>query len=54
MEAELTNLKRGPTDVKEINAGEMCGLSLKTASRLDLELGDRLEVFRREVKQRHL
>ena len=54
IEAELTNLKRGPTDVKEINTGEMCGLSLKTGTRLDLELGDRLEVFRREVKQRHL
>ena len=53
-EVELTNLKRGPTDVKEINSGEMCGISLKTPSRLDLQIDDRIEVFRREVLQRHL
>ncbi|MGH7234035.1 MAG: hypothetical protein ACREF7_01130, partial [Candidatus Saccharimonadales bacterium] len=53
-EVEVTNLKRGPTDVKEINTGEMCGISLATPSRLDLALGDRLEVFTREVRQRHL
>ncbi len=54
MEVELTNLKRGPTDVKEINSGEMCGLSLSTPSRLDLMIGDRLEVFTRVIQQRHL
>ena len=54
MEVELTNLKRGPTDVKEVLNGEMCGLSIKTSERLDLQLGDRLEVFSREIQQRHL
>ncbi|MCL4357785.1 translation initiation factor IF-2 [Patescibacteria group bacterium] len=54
MEAEVTNLKRGPTDVKEVLEGEMCGISLATPAKLDLQLGDRLEVFTREVKQRHL
>jgi translation initiation factor IF-2 len=54
MEAKVTNLKRGPTDVKEVLEGEMCGISLATPAKLDLQLGDRLEVFTREVKQRHL
>ena len=54
MEVEVTGLKRGPTDVKEVLEGEMCGVSLATPSRLDLQLGDRLECFIRETKQRQL
>lgn len=53
-EVEITNLKRGPQDAKEILEGEMCGLSLATKSRLDLQEGDRIEVFTRELKQRSL
>lgn len=53
-EVELTNLKRGPQDAKEVIEGEMCGVSLKTESRLNLEEGDRLEVFRRETVARKL
>jgi translation initiation factor IF-2 len=54
MEVELTGLKRGPTDVKEVEEGEMCGVNLKTAARLDLQIGDRLEVYTRETVERHL
>ncbi len=54
MEVELTNLKRGPTEVKEVQEGEMCGVNIKTPSRLDLQIGDRLEVYTRDVLQRHL
>lgn len=54
MEAVVTGLQRGPTSVKEVLEGEMCGVSLKTPSRLDLEIGDKLEVFSRETVQRHL
>lgn len=53
-EVELTNLKRGPVDAKEILEGEMCGLSFATKSRVELAEGDRIEVFTRELKQRTL
>lgn len=54
MEVELTGLKSGPTEVKEVGVGEMCGVSLKTTARLELQIGDRLEVYTRETVQRHL
>jgi len=54
MEVELTGLKRGPTEVKEVEEGEMCGVNIKTPARLDLQIGDRLEVYTRETLQRHL
>lgn len=53
-EVEITNLKRGPQDAKEVVEGEMCGLSLKTESKLDLQEGDHVEVFAREVVARSL
>ncbi len=53
-ELEATNLKRGPADTKEIFEGEMCGVSLKTKHRVELQEGDRLEFFRRETVTRHL
>lgn len=53
-EAQITNLKRGPADAKEIIEGEMCGLGLATTSRLDLQEGDRIEVFSRETVVRKL
>ncbi len=54
MEVEVTGLKRGPADVKEVFEGEMCGMSLKTAKRLELQEGDRIELFTREAVQRQL
>ncbi len=54
MEVEVTNLKRGPQEAKEIFEGEMCGLSIKTPSKLDLQLEDRIEVFTRETIARTL
>lgn len=53
-EVKVTGLKRGPAEAKEIVEGEMCGLSLETEKRLDLEEGDRIEVFTRETVQRQL
>jgi len=53
-EVEITNLKRGPQDAKEVFEGEMCGLSFKTASRVDLEEGDHIELFTREMVERSL
>jgi translation initiation factor IF-2 len=53
-EVEITGLKRGPADTKEVFEGEMCGMSLSTPKRLELQEGDRIEVFTREAVQRQL
>ncbi len=53
-EVEVTGLKRGPADAKEIVEGEMCGMSLKTEKRLVLEEGDRIDVFTRKAVERKL
>jgi translation initiation factor IF-2 len=51
---EVTNLKRGPQDVKEVLEGEMCGLSLKTEKRVEVQENDRIEFFNRQTKTRAL
>lgn len=53
-EVEITNLKRGPQDVKEVPTGEMAGVSFKSESRVDLAEGDWLEFFNREEITRTL
>jgi translation initiation factor IF-2 len=53
-EVEITGLRRGPTEAKDILEGEMCGMSIKTTKRLDLQEGDRVELFTREALQRQL
>ncbi|MFA5004199.1 MAG: translation initiation factor IF-2 [Candidatus Saccharimonadales bacterium] len=53
-EVSITGLKRGPNDAKEIVAGEMCGISLGTTSRIELQIGDHIEVFTRQTQARSL
>jgi translation initiation factor IF-2 len=53
-EVEVTNLKRGTVDAKEILEGEMCGISLKTQKKIDLVEGDKLELFSRSSVARQL
>lgn len=53
-EVEVTNLKRGPADAKEVFEGEMCGVSFRTKHRVDLQEGDHLEFFQRETVTRSL
>jgi translation initiation factor IF-2 len=53
-EVEVTGLKRGPAEAKEVVEGEMCGMSLATTKRLELAEGDRIEVFTRKAVQRQL
>ncbi len=53
-EVEITNLKRGPQDVKEVLEGEMCGLSFKINERVELQEGDHIEVFTRTTVARSL
>ena len=53
-EVEVTGLKRGPAETKEVFEGEMCGLSFTTPKRIDLIEGDHIELFTRETVQRQL
>lgn len=53
-EVEVVNLKRGPQDTKEVFEGEMCGASLRTITKLELQEGDIVELFKRETVTRHL
>ena len=51
---EVTKLQRGPTEVSEVPEGEMCGLSFKSESRVEVQENDRIELFSRETKIRTL
>ena len=53
-EVEVTGLKRGPVEAKEVLEGEMCGMSFKSKSRVDVQEGDHIEFFTRELKTRSL
>lgn len=53
-EVKITNLKRGPQDAKEVFEGELCGLSFESTARVDLQEGDRVELFTRELVERSL
>lgn len=53
-DVEVVNLKRGPQDAKEVQQGEMCGVSLKTSQKIQLEEGDRLEFYTEKVVPRSL
>ena len=54
--AEVTvgHVQRQQVEAKEVFEGEMCGLSLKTEKKLQLEESDILEFFTREVVKRTL
>jgi translation initiation factor IF-2 len=54
LEVEATKLQRGPQEVKEVQKGEECGVTLVTDSRVNLQEGDNLEFFTRELKERTL
>ncbi|PID32181.1 translation initiation factor IF-2 [Candidatus Saccharibacteria bacterium] len=53
-EVKVTNLKRGPQDTKEVFEGEMCGLSFESTARVDIQEGDHVELFNRELVTRSL
>ncbi|HSW92228.1 MAG TPA: translation initiation factor IF-2 [Candidatus Saccharimonadales bacterium] len=48
-EIEVVKVQRQQQEAKEVFEGEMCGLSLKTTKKLQLEEGDKLEFFTREL-----
>ena len=53
-EVEVVKVQRQQQEAKEVFEGEMCGLSLKTAKKLQLEVDDKLEFFSRELVKRSL
>lgn len=53
-EVEVTHVQRQQAEAKEVFEGEMCGLSIKTSKKIQLEVGDRLEFFTRELVKRTL
>lgn len=53
-EVTVEHVQRQQTEAKEVFEGEMCGLSLKTDKKLQLEEGDKLEFFTRELVKRSL
>lgn len=53
-EAEVSKVQRQQTEAKDVIEGEMCGLDLKTTKKLQIEEGDKLEFFTREIKSRSL
>ena len=53
-EVEVVKVQRQQADAKEVFEGEMCGLSLKLTKKIVLEVGDKLEFYKREEIQRTL
>jgi len=53
-EVEATRLQRGPQEVKMVEKGEECGVTISTESKINLQEGDHLEFFTRELKERTL
>lgn len=53
-EVEIINLKRGPQEAKEVQEGEMCGLSFRSTGKVELQEGDHIECFTRTTVERSL
>ena len=53
-EVSIISVQRQQQEAKEVFEGEMCGLSLRTPKRFTLEIGDKLELFTRELVRRTL
>ena len=53
-EVEVTSVQKEKLSVDNLVAGETGGLALATKSKVDLQIGDRLEFFTRESKKRTL
>jgi translation initiation factor IF-2 len=53
-DVNASKLQRGPQEVKEVQSGEECGVTLNTESRLNLMEGDTLEFYTVELRERTL
>lgn len=53
-EVEVAHVQRQQVEAKEVFEGEMCGLSLRTNKKLQVEIDDTVELFTRELVKRTL
>ena len=53
-EAEVESVQKEKIDAKELVEGEIGGLAMKTERKIELAVGDKLEFFTRETRQRKL
>lgn len=53
-EVEVDSVQKEKIDVKELVAGETGGLALKTAHKVQMEVGDKLKFFTRESRKKTL
>ena len=53
-EAEVESVQKERIEVKELIENEIGGLAMKTEKKMNLVIGDKLEFFTRETRQRKL
>ncbi|MBR3233581.1 translation initiation factor IF-2 [Candidatus Saccharibacteria bacterium] len=53
-EVEVVSVQKEKIDVNELVSGEIGGLALKTEHKINLQIGDRLKLFTRELKKKTL
>lgn len=53
-EFSVENVQAGKVDVENLAKGELGGLALKTEKRINLEVGDKLVFFVREIKKKRI
>lgn len=53
-EVEVINVQNGKVDVVSLVEGEIGGMSFKTTKKINLEVGDRIKFFTREIKKKKL
>ena len=53
-EGELINIQKQKHDVKELFESDICGFSSKVQNRINLEIGDKVQFFKRELVKREI
>ena len=53
-EGELINIQKQKHDVKELFESDICGFSVKVQNRINLEVGDKVQFFKRELVKREI
>jgi translation initiation factor IF-2 len=53
-EGELINIQKQKYDVKELFESDICGFSAKVQNRINLEVGDKVQFFKRELVKREI
>lgn len=53
-EGELINIQKQKHDVKELFESDICGFSSKVQNRINLEVGDKVQFFKRELVKREI